>query len=251
MVQALTVLVTLLNGQVIQSNFLADVMGQGQFREDTLVGVPDEELVARAQQEAARLMSRRGPVASSQAPDGSRSLRAAARDRIEDTYTGVPDEIKQIDPTGKRFRYYVYHGQIAASIAQSKRIVGGQAHLKHIRQYARTHLEWVDLKGIYFAAADALPEEVGMVGTRYFIEFEVLPGTPVLDVGFKDKGIFMVPTGGKDFTLPIRITDIGDADREGNMARYDCEQRAHSGKVIIPASALPTPSAPRSGSGLR
>lgn len=251
MVQQFTFVVTLLSGHVIQGSFFADVMGPNQFRHDTLVGVPDQELVARAKLEAARMLELRGTESPSSPGDGSRSLREAARDRIEETYTGVPSEIEEIDPAGRRFRYYVYHGQIAASIAQSGRIVGGQAHLKHIRQYARTHLEWVDLKGIYFAAADALPEKVGMVGARYYIEFEVLPGTPVLDVGFKDKGIFMVPTGGKDFTLPIRITDIGDADREGNMARYDCEQRAHSGKVVIPASALPTPLDNRSSSGLR
>lgn len=249
MIQEIVVLVTLATGQQVQTTFLADTMHPSQFRQDTLVGVPDEELVARAKAESDLLLSRVGTERSTVDPWAPRPIQQIARDEIRDSFVGVPDQVRPIDPTGRRFRYYVYHAQIAASIAQSARIVGGQAFLKHIKQSARTYFDWVDLRGIYFAAAEALPETVGMVGARYYIEFEVLPGTPVLDVGFKDPGIFMVPTGGKNFSLPIRITDIGDADREGSAFRHDCERRLQSGKVYITS---PTPPLSRErSSGLR
>lgn len=201
----------------------------GGARVQTASAASDETtaLLQRLKELSASILSRVGTdeVLNSDEPEVS-----PVKDDIRLRYTGIPQGLRAVETEGRRFAIHVFSRDRAQAILDEQLVGLSATSLKFTDVKNRTYLEWVDLQGLVILSPASAAFELARESGGFLATFELLPGTPVLDVGIKTEGTLLIPASEEIAKLPVRSVEIIDLANLDPTHPGTCEKRV----VITP-----------------
>lgn len=130
----------------------------------------------------------------------SRDQYAGQAERADLIISGIPKNVKQVNPTGVMYRHYI--GSNMPIILQTKQLKTGITPYVIMNPgYSREVYQ--DLVGIFLTYPHTPPERVGLARNPNadYIDFTLHPGTPVVEI---EKEILLIP-GRPDLPEWLRV----------------------------------------------
>lgn len=145
-----------------------------------------EFLLARVRQHAGKMLSRK--------EDGveSTSLNGPHSDKIRLDVRGVPYWVKLVPVVeGLKLRHYVGVEEWRQGILETQKLIAGPTPYVRSDYPPRWFIEkYLDVTGVFLTTRELGPDQVGVFSTSY-VEVELLPGTPLIELE-KDR-IYLIP----------------------------------------------------------